>query len=119
MTFITHISACECLKKQLKHSSPSLPGITPENEADVRTLSTESKFELAVRKAAMMMYWRLNPDKKKKVAVSEMLKNVSQVNAVPGRRNVSEDASCTTSSVFLEKTAKIYFLTYFEFCVIL
>ncbi|XP_047432876.1 wolframin [Mugil cephalus] len=59
-------------------------GITPENEADVRKLSTESKFELAVRKAAMMMYWKLNPDKKKKVAVSEMLENVSQVNAMPG-----------------------------------
>ncbi|RVE76421.1 hypothetical protein OJAV_G00007460 [Oryzias javanicus] len=59
-------------------------GITSENEDDVRTLSTESKFELAVRKAAMMMYWKLNPDKKKKVAVSEMLQNVNQVNAVPG-----------------------------------
>ncbi|XP_035803022.2 wolframin [Amphiprion ocellaris] len=59
-------------------------GITLENEADVRKLSTESKFELAVRKAAMMMYWKLNPDRKKKVAVSEMLENVSQVHAVPG-----------------------------------
>ncbi|XP_042340315.1 wolframin isoform X2 [Plectropomus leopardus] len=59
-------------------------GITPENEADVRMLSTESRFELAVRKAAMMMYWKLNPEKKKKVAVAEMLENVSQVNAVPG-----------------------------------
>ncbi|KAM9770052.1 wolframin isoform 1-T4 [Menidia menidia] len=59
-------------------------GITPENEEDVRVLSTESKFELAVRKAAMMMYWRLNPDRKKKVAVSEMLQNVSQVNAMQG-----------------------------------
>ncbi|XP_033480445.1 wolframin isoform X1 [Epinephelus lanceolatus] len=58
-------------------------GITPENEADVRRLSTESKFELAVRKAAMMMYWKLNPDRKTKVAVAEMLENVSQVNAVP------------------------------------
>ncbi|XP_029948843.1 wolframin [Salarias fasciatus] len=57
-------------------------GITAENEADVRKLSTESKFELAVRKAAMMMYWKLNPDRKKKVAMSEMLENVSQVNAV-------------------------------------
>uniref|UniRef100_A0A672I3I1 Wolfram syndrome 1a (wolframin) n=1 Tax=Salarias fasciatus TaxID=181472 RepID=A0A672I3I1_SALFA len=56
-------------------------GITAENEADVRKLSTESKFELAVRKAAMMMYWKLNPDRKKKVAMSEMLENVSQVNA--------------------------------------
>ncbi|CAJ1052179.1 wolframin [Xyrichtys novacula] len=59
-------------------------GITPENEADVRKLATESKFELAVRKAAMMMYWKLNPERKKKVAVAEMLENVSQVNAVPG-----------------------------------
>ncbi|XP_074554571.1 wolframin [Halichoeres trimaculatus] len=59
-------------------------GITPENEADVRKLATESKFELAVRKAAMMMYWKLNPERKKKVAVAEMLENVSQVNAVQG-----------------------------------
>uniref|UniRef100_A0A3B4BNI4 Uncharacterized protein n=1 Tax=Periophthalmus magnuspinnatus TaxID=409849 RepID=A0A3B4BNI4_9GOBI len=59
-------------------------GITSENEADVRKLSTESKFELAVRKAAMMMYWKLNPDRKSKVAVAEMLENVSQVNTAPG-----------------------------------
>ncbi|XP_017281273.1 wolframin [Kryptolebias marmoratus] len=59
-------------------------GITSENEADVRMLSTESRFELAVRKAAMMMYWRLNPDRKRKVAVSEMLQNVGQVNTAPG-----------------------------------
>lgn len=50
----------------------------------MRKLSTESKFELAVRKAAMMMYWKLNPDRKKKVAVAEMLENVSQVNSVQG-----------------------------------
>ncbi|XP_022614183.1 wolframin-like [Seriola dumerili] len=59
-------------------------GITPENEADVRKLSTESKFELAVRKAAMMMYFKLNPERKTKVAMTEMLENVSQVNAVSG-----------------------------------
>ncbi|XP_054460278.1 wolframin [Anoplopoma fimbria] len=59
-------------------------GITPENEADVRKLSTESRFELAVRKAAMMMYWKLNPDRKKKVAVAEMLENVSQCSPVQG-----------------------------------
>ncbi|KAM8880090.1 wolframin isoform 1-T4 [Spinachia spinachia] len=59
-------------------------GITAENEADVRKLSTESGFELSVRKAAMMMYWKLNPDRKRKVAVAEMLGNVSQVNAVQG-----------------------------------
>nr|XP_019955854.1 PREDICTED: wolframin-like isoform X1 [Paralichthys olivaceus] len=59
-------------------------GITPENEADVRKLSTESRFELAVRKAAMMMYFKLNPERKKKVAVAEMLENIGQVNAAPG-----------------------------------
>lgn len=62
-------------------------GITSENEADVRKLSTESKFELAVRKAATMMYWKLNPERKKKVAVAEMLGNVSQVNTAQGRRH--------------------------------
>lgn len=62
-------------------------GITSENEADVRKLSTESKFELAVRKAATMMYWKLNPERKKKVAVAEMLGNVSQVNTAQGRRD--------------------------------
>ncbi|XP_041640255.1 wolframin isoform X2 [Cheilinus undulatus] len=59
-------------------------GITPENEAEVRKLASESKFELAVRKAAMMMYWKLNPERKSKVAVAEMLENVGQVSAVPG-----------------------------------
>ncbi|XP_036439591.1 wolframin [Colossoma macropomum] len=59
-------------------------GITQENEAEVRRLSTESKFEQAVRRAAMMMYWKLNPDRKQKMTMSEMLKNVSQVNAGPG-----------------------------------
>lgn len=59
-------------------------GITPENEAEVRKLASESKFELAVRKAAMMMYWKLNPERKSKVAVAEMLENVGQVNAVSG-----------------------------------
>lgn len=33
----------------------------------------------------MMMYWKLNPEKKKKVAVAEMLENVSQVNAMQSR----------------------------------
>ncbi|XP_030643749.1 wolframin [Chanos chanos] len=59
-------------------------GITPENEQDVRKLSTESRFEQAVRRAAMMMYWKLNPERKEKVAMSEMLRNVDQVNAIPG-----------------------------------
>lgn len=59
-------------------------GITPENAQEVRRLSSESKFEQAVRRAAMSMYWKLNPDRKKKVAMSEMLENVNQVNTVPG-----------------------------------
>lgn len=78
-----------------------LLGITPENEAEVRKLSTESKFELAVRKAAMMMYWKLNPDRKKKVAVSEILENVSQVNAVPGRRHTRVATHIWMSSALL------------------
>ncbi|XP_076869219.1 wolframin isoform X3 [Brachyhypopomus gauderio] len=56
-------------------------GITAENETEVRELSTESRFEQAVRHAATMMYWKLNPDRKQKVAMSEMLQNVEQVNA--------------------------------------
>ncbi|XP_034045006.1 LOW QUALITY PROTEIN: wolframin [Thalassophryne amazonica] len=59
-------------------------GITPENEAVVHKLSTENNFERAVRKAAMMMYWKLNPERKTKVAVAEMLENVSQVDTARG-----------------------------------
>uniref|UniRef100_A0A667XXM2 Wolframin ER transmembrane glycoprotein n=1 Tax=Myripristis murdjan TaxID=586833 RepID=A0A667XXM2_9TELE len=66
-------------------------GITPENEADVRKLSTESRFEQAVRKAAMMMYWKLNPDRKKKVAVAEMLENV---NHYPERERARVNTVC-------------------------
>ncbi|TWW59393.1 Wolframin [Takifugu flavidus] len=76
-------------------------GITPENEADVRRLSAESKFELAVRKAAMMMYWKLNPEKKQKVAVAEMLENVSQVSALQSgtARNFPTPTSVQTQKV--------------------
>lgn len=74
----------------LSHLCSVLPGITSENEADVRKLSTESKFERTVRKAARMMFLKLNPERKNKVAVSEMLENVSQVNAVPGRRPLKQ-----------------------------
>ncbi|XP_034714004.1 wolframin isoform X2 [Etheostoma cragini] len=75
--------------RALQHCWMKKKGITPENEADMRKLSTESKFELAVRKAAMMMYWKLNPERKKKVAVAEMLENVSQVNAMPAGSTAS------------------------------
>nr|XP_006629734.1 PREDICTED: wolframin isoform X2 [Lepisosteus oculatus] len=55
-------------------------GITTENEEEVKKLSSETDFERAVRKAALVMYWRLNPERKKKVAVTELLENVGQVN---------------------------------------
>jgi wolfamin len=55
-------------------------GITFENEAEVKQLSSETDLERAVRKAALVMYWKLNPKKKKQVAVSELLENVGQVN---------------------------------------
>lgn len=32
-----------------------------------------------MRKAALVMYWKLNPKKKKQLAVSELLENVGQV----------------------------------------
>ena len=70
----------------------SLPGITPENEADVRKLSTESRFEQTVRKAARMMYWKLNPERKNKVAMSEMLENASNINNVEGETGRKCDA---------------------------
>ncbi|XP_077379426.1 wolframin isoform X2 [Festucalex cinctus] len=76
-------------------------GITEENEEDVRKLSAESKFERAVRKAAMMMYWKLNPEKKSKVAMAEMLENVSQVNKGLG------DTTKRTSGPTSDETQKI------------
>ncbi|XP_019718085.1 wolframin isoform X1 [Hippocampus comes] len=76
-------------------------GITAENQEDVRKLSAESKFERAVRKAAMMMYWNLNPEKKSKVAMVEMLENVSQVNKGLG------DAAKKISGPTSDETQKI------------
>lgn len=78
----------------------SLLGISPENEAEVRKLSTESKFERAVRKAAMMMYWKLNPEKKEKVAVTEMLENVSQINALPGTRHIHSHKHVDENTIY-------------------
>lgn len=46
----------------------------------MKQLSSETDLERAVRKAALVMYWKLNPKKKKQVAVSELLENVDQVN---------------------------------------
>lgn len=64
----------------LPNASVCLSGITSENEAEVKQLSSETDLERAVRKAALVMYWKLNPKKKKQVAVSELLENVGQVN---------------------------------------
>ncbi|XP_034146832.1 wolframin isoform X2 [Esox lucius] len=59
-------------------------GISDDNEQEVCRLSSESRFEQAVRKAAMMMFCQLNPDGKKRMAVTEMLENVGQVNPARG-----------------------------------
>lgn len=83
--------------KMLRRCWIQKKGITAENEDDVRRLSTESKFELAVRKAAMMMYWKLNPDRKSKVAVAEMLENISQVNT-PSVGGTASKIEAPTSS---------------------
>ncbi|XP_027032037.1 wolframin isoform X1 [Tachysurus fulvidraco] len=70
--------------KLLQHCWTLKKGITQQNEAEVRSLSRESKFEQAVRRAAMTMYWKLNPDRKEKMDKREILQNVSQVNSETG-----------------------------------
>jgi len=59
-------------------------GITLENIEEVKKLCSETRFERGVRKAALLMYWKLNPERKKSVAVSEMLENVEHVHMEPG-----------------------------------
>ncbi|XP_044536706.1 wolframin [Gracilinanus agilis] len=66
--------------KLLRRCLADRRGITSENEQEVKKLSSETDLERAVRKAALVMYWKLNPKKKKQVAVSELLENVGQVN---------------------------------------
>lgn len=61
-------------------------GITLENSEEVKKLCTETRFERGVRKAALLMYWKLNPEKKKCVAISEMLENVEHVHTEPGKK---------------------------------
>ncbi|XP_041122829.1 wolframin-like isoform X1 [Polyodon spathula] len=70
--------------KLLRRCFVERKGITTENEEEVKKLCSESEFERTVRKAALVMYWRLNPQRKKKVAVCEMLENVEQVNVDDG-----------------------------------
>lgn len=69
--------------KLLQQCLASRKGITLENYEEVKKLCTESRFERGVRKAALLMYWKLNPERKKSVAVSELLENVEQVQTEP------------------------------------
>ncbi|XP_041799861.1 wolframin isoform X2 [Chelmon rostratus] len=71
--------------KLLQQCLASRRGITLENFEEVKKLCTETRFERGVRKAALLMYWKLNPEKKKSVAVSEMLENVEHVHTEPGK----------------------------------
>ncbi|CAL8330504.1 unnamed protein product [Gadus morhua 'NCC'] len=70
--------------KQLQRCLASRKGITSENYEEVKKLCTETRFERGLRKAALLMYWKLNPEKKKEVAVSELLENVEKVHTQPG-----------------------------------
>ncbi|XP_019941679.2 wolframin [Paralichthys olivaceus] len=71
--------------KLLQQCLASRKGITLENYEEVKKLCTETRFERGVRKAALLMYWKLNPEKKKAVAISEMLENVEHVHTEPGK----------------------------------
>ncbi|XP_010894055.5 wolframin [Esox lucius] len=81
--------------KMLQRCLASRKGITSENFEEVKKLCTETRFERGVRKAALVMYWKLNPEKKRRVAVSEMLENVEHVNTDPG--NASAQGPISTS----------------------
>ncbi|KAG7230340.1 hypothetical protein INR49_024444 [Caranx melampygus] len=65
--------------KLLQQCLASRKGITLENFEEVKKLCTETRFERGVRKAALLMYWKLNPERKKSVAISEMLENVEHL----------------------------------------
>uniref|UniRef100_A0A8B9VEK5 Wolframin n=1 Tax=Anas zonorhyncha TaxID=75864 RepID=A0A8B9VEK5_9AVES len=72
--------------KLLRRCLADRRGITSENEQEVKKLSSETDLERAVRKAALVMYWKLNPKKKKQLAVSELLENVGQVDNEGGEK---------------------------------
>uniref|UniRef100_A0A8C8DPQ0 Wolfram syndrome 1b (wolframin) n=2 Tax=Oryzias sinensis TaxID=183150 RepID=A0A8C8DPQ0_9TELE len=71
--------------KLLKQCLAFRKGITLENFEEVKKLCTETQFERGVRKAALLMYWKLNPERKRAVPVSELLENVEHVHTEPGR----------------------------------
>ncbi|KAL2089189.1 hypothetical protein ACEWY4_016088 [Coilia grayii] len=54
-------------------------GITAENRERVRSLALESRFERGVRKAALLMYWRLNPERKTHITAAELLENATHM----------------------------------------
>nr|XP_056711629.1 wolframin [Euleptes europaea] len=72
--------------KLLKQCLAERRGITSENEQEVKKLSSETDLERVVRKAGSVMYWKLNPEKKKLLAVSELLENVDQVDGEGGEK---------------------------------
>ncbi|TRY98488.1 hypothetical protein DNTS_014628, partial [Danionella cerebrum] len=65
--------------KILQHCLNDRRGITAENREEVCSLLCESRFQRSVRKAAMLMYWKLNPQRKKHITAAELLENVSQL----------------------------------------
>ncbi|XP_042625662.1 wolframin-like isoform X1 [Cyprinus carpio] len=67
--------------KLLQHCLHERRGITAENREEVCSLSCESRFQRSVRKAALLMYWKLNPERKKNITAAELVENVSQLNA--------------------------------------
>ncbi|KAM8848170.1 wolframin isoform 2-T2 [Synchiropus picturatus] len=71
--------------KLLQQCLASRKGITLENYEEVKKLCLETRFERGVRKAALLMYWKLNPERKRSVAVSEMLENVEHVHTDQGK----------------------------------
>uniref|UniRef100_A0A3Q2CNR0 Wolfram syndrome 1b (wolframin) n=1 Tax=Cyprinodon variegatus TaxID=28743 RepID=A0A3Q2CNR0_CYPVA len=81
--------------KLLQQCLKSRKGITLENFEEVKKLCTETRFERGVRKAALLMYYKLNPEKKKSVAVSELLENVEHVHIEPGAERKSPLNSST------------------------
>uniref|UniRef100_A0AAY4D490 Wolframin n=1 Tax=Denticeps clupeoides TaxID=299321 RepID=A0AAY4D490_9TELE len=67
--------------KLLQHCLHERRGITSENIEEVRALALESRFERSVRKAALLVYWKLNPARKKSITASELLESAAHINA--------------------------------------
>ncbi|KAM9470444.1 wolframin [Clarias gariepinus] len=79
-------------------------GITAENREEVCTLASESRFERTVRKAALCMYWKLNPDKKRKVSTTELLENISHYSSeTDGAPNNTLSSSAQKQRKVLER----------------